>query len=184
MDFAEFLLSEGVFQRGDFTLKSGQKSSFFLNFGNLYRGSQLQQLGRFFAEGLAHIEPRPTLLFGPAYKGIPIAVATAIASGLPYFSLRKEAKSHGEVSNLLGATPGPEDRVVLLDDVLTTSQTKVEAVEALKPLGIRWSAVLVGVDRQQKLDSGETWAENFTRQTGIPVFSLLKVETLLQRTSA
>jgi orotate phosphoribosyltransferase len=173
-EFAQFLIDEGVFLRGDFTLKSGKKSNFFLNFGNLYRGQQLQRLGEFFAQALSGLEA--TLLFGPAYKGIPLAVATAMASGLPYFSLRKELKSHGEVSPYLGATPTAEDKIVLLDDVLTTSATKLEALEQLRPLSLK--AVVVGVDRQEAHPEGGTWAEHFQTSTGIPVISLIRLEDL------
>ena len=174
-EFARFLVEEGVFLRGDFTLKSGKKSNFFLNFGNLYRGQQLRRLGEFFAPLVK--EQGATLLFGPAYKGIPMAVATAMATDLPYFSLRKETKQHGEVSPFLGATPGPEDSIVLLDDVLTTSATKFEALEQLKPL--RLKAVIVGVDRQEPHPEGGTWAEHFQASTGIPVLSLIRLEELL-----
>lgn len=189
VEFADFLLDEGVFKTGDFTLKSGQKSSFFLNFGDLCKGGQLARLGRFFADAMASLEPRPTLIFGPAYKGIPLAVAAAQAGppDIGYFSFRKEAKSHGEVSPLLGLAPRDGDRLVLVDDVLTTSATKLEALEQLaryseeRGLRLHWSGVLVGVDRQQKTESGITWAESFTLQTGVSVHSLLKLEDLLNR---
>ena len=187
--FADFLLDEGVFKLGDFTLKSGQKSPFFLNFGDLCSGRQLRQLGQFFAQAIADIRPTPTLIFGPAYKGIPLAVATAQCApdDMGYFSFRKEVKSHGEVSPLLGMAPRPGDRIVLIDDVLTTSQTKLEALEQLSAyarehsLTLEWSGVLVGVDRQGKNPEGITWAESFTRQTGLPVYSLLRLEDLLLR---
>lgn len=187
--WADFLLDEGVFQLGEFTLKSGQKSPLFLNFGDLCSGSQLARLGEAFAAAVRHLQPAPNLLFGPAYKGIPLAVATAQAQGdgIRYFSFRKEAKSHGEVSTLLGATPADGDRVVLLDDVLTTSATKIEAVEQLRAycqergISVQWSGVVVGVDRQGRDDSGQPWSEVFTARTGLPVYSLTTLEFLLQR---
>lgn len=187
--FADFLLDEGVFKTGDFTLKSGQKSPFFLNFGDLCKGGQLARLGRFFAAAIERLQPSPNLIFGPAYKGIPLAVAAALAGppDLGYFSFRKEVKSHGEVSPLLGMAPRDGDQLVLIDDVLTTSQTKLEALEQLaiyaadKELQLHWSGVLVGVDRQQKTEAGITWAESFTLQTGVSVHSLLKLEELLNR---
>jgi len=189
MNFSDFLLDEGVFQSGDFTLKSGKKSSFFLNFGNLCRGRQLRQLGEYFAQGLQLFDPFPSLLFGPAYKGIPLAVATLTAapSELGYFSFRKELKQHGEVSPLLGQPPRSGDRIVLIDDVLTTSQTKLEALEQLRDyanknqLDLTVAGVLVGVDRQEQAPDGGTWAESFQRQTGLPVHSLLKLDQLLKR---
>jgi orotate phosphoribosyltransferase len=187
--FADFLLDEGVFQVGDFTLKSGQKSPFFLNFGDLCSGRQLRLLGQFFAAALERLNPSPSLIFGPAYKGIPLAVATAQCGppDLAYFSFRKELKSHGEVSPLLGQSPRAGDRIVLIDDVLTTSQTKLEALAQLqeyaeqRSLTLEWSGVLVGVDRQGKTPQGISWAESFTQQTGVAVHSLLKLEDLLNR---
>lgn len=188
-DFADFLLDEGVFQVGDFTLKSGQKSSFFLNFGELCSGRQLARLGHFLARGLQELDPAPTLIFGPAYKGIPLAVSLvqAINGELGYFSFRKEAKTHGEVSTLLGQRPRDGDRLLLIDDVITTSETKVEAMQQVaeyaraQGLSLAWSGVLVGVDRQGRSPGGETWAEAFAREQKVSVFSLIKLDELLQR---
>lgn len=188
-DFADFLLDEGVFQVGDFTLKSGQKSSFFLNFGELCTGRQLARLGHFFARGLQELSPAPTLIFGPAYKGIPLAVSLAqsLDSDLGYFSFRKEAKTHGEVSTLLGQKPRNGDCLVLIDDVITTSETKVEGMAQVaeyahaQGLELSWSGVLVGVDRQGRSPAGDTWAEAFEREQKVPVYSLIKLEDLLAR---
>lgn len=188
-DFADFLLDEGVLQTGDFTLKSGEKSTFFLNFGQLCNGRQLNRLGQFFAAKLRQIQPQPTLIFGPAYKGIPLAVSLvqSLNNQVGYFSFRKEAKTHGEVSTLLGQKPGQLEHLLLLDDVLTTSATKIEAIKQVnayaqaQELTLNWSAVLVGVDRQELTPQGETWAQAFERQQKIPIFSLIKLEQLLQR---
>lgn len=181
--FADFLLERGVFQRGDFTLKSGEKSSFFLNFGSLHKGSDLRRLGEFLALGIEAMGGQTTLVFGPAYKGIPMAVAAVIAArpDWSYFSLRKESKQHGEVSDLLGATPGPNDRVVMVDDVLTTSQTKLEALQQLAPWKLRWNGVLVGVDRQQRGPDGQLWSERFQRESGLELRALITLEELLAR---
>jgi orotate phosphoribosyltransferase len=182
-EFGDFLLERGVFQRGDFTLKSGEKSSFFLNFGCLHRGSDLRRLGEFLALGIEAMGGDTTLVFGPAYKGIPMAVAAVMAARTQwsYFSLRKETKQHGEVSDLLGATPGPEDKVVMVDDVLTTSQTKLEALRQLGPWKVHWNGVLVGVDRQQRTPEGELWSERFQRESGLVVRALITVDELLKR---
>lgn len=191
-EWADFLLNEGVFKVGDFTLKSGQKSPFFLNFGDLCSGSQLARLGQFFAQALAAMQPAPpTLLFGPAYKGIPLAVSACQAGpgAWRYFSFRKEVKEHGEVSALLGAQPAHDDRVALLDDVLTTSATKVEALAQLREhslergITLQWAGVVVGVDRQGKDPDGRQWSESFAASTGVPVYNLTDLSYLLQRAS-
>lgn len=191
-EWIDFLLDEGVFRLGEFTLKSGAPSPFFLNFGELHNGSHLIRLGETFAHALHSLSPTPNLLFGPAYKGIPLAVATAmtVGNGCGFFCFRKEAKAHGEQSDILGSVPNEHSRVLLIDDVLTTAGTKLEAVQQLtqhaRRIGypLSWSGVVVGVDRQQKNPEGQLWADVFDAQTGIPVYCLTDITTLLNRAQA
>ncbi|MEW6278873.1 MAG: orotate phosphoribosyltransferase [Candidatus Eremiobacterota bacterium] len=174
---ASFLWEAEVLRVGEFRLKSGRLSPYFLNFGQVASGATLARMGGFFARGMRRYFPDATMLFGPAYKGLPLAIATAQAlytefgQDVPYFSLRKEAKEHGEGGRVLGRPPGPEDRVVVLDDVMTTSATKREALRDIAELGGQVAGILVAVDRQE----GDA-ASSFERETGVPVRSLATVE--------
>ncbi|MCE7875504.1 orotate phosphoribosyltransferase [bacterium CPR1] len=178
----EFLKESGVLRLGEFRLKSGRLSPYFLNFGEVASGAHLAALGGFFARGVRQHFPRATLLYGPAYKGLPLALATCQALyhehqvDLAYFSLRKEGKEHGEGGRVLGRPPGPHDHIVILDDVMTTSGTKREALDDLATLGGKVEGVLVGVDRQE---GGASAA--FEAETGVRVRSLLTVDDLFAR---
>ena len=188
-DFVRFAVESGVLRFGEFKTKAGRMSPYFFNAGLFDDGAKLGRLAEFYAKALLASGIEFDMIFGPAYKGIPLAVATAQCGppDLAYFSFRKELKSHGEVSPLLGQSPRAGDRIVLIDDVLTTSQTKLEALAQLqeyaeqRSLTLEWSGVLVGVDRQGKTPQGISWAESFTQQTGVAVHSLLKLEDLLNR---
>lgn len=154
--FVDLLVEAGALRFGDFTLKSGDRSPFFVNLGDVATGRSLQALGDLLAEALHDRFPGATHLFGPAYKGIVLATAAATAAWARYgWDLavcydRKEAKAHGEGGALVGRLPGPGDRVVVVDDVYSSGGTKVQAVGLLRgytgtaPLGI-----LVGVDRRR-----------------------------------
>lgn len=179
--FPRFLQSSGVLRLGEFRLKSGRISPYFLNFGEVATGQHLASLGTFFARGLREHFPRATLLYGPAYKGLPLALAACQSLfhehqlDLGWFSLRKEGKDHGEGGRVLGRAPRPSDRIVILDDVMTTSQTKREALEDLAALGGQVEGVLVGVDRQE----GEA-SRAFEQETGVPVKSLATVDQVFR----
>ncbi|HXE73539.1 MAG TPA: orotate phosphoribosyltransferase [Candidatus Nitrosotenuis sp.] len=183
-EFAEFLVSSQVLRLGQFRLKSGRLSPYFLNFGQVRSGASLTRLGGFFARHLAGLDF--DLLFGPAYKGIPLAVATCQAlwsqqgRDLPYCSLRKEAKGHGEEGRVLGQPPGDRDRIVVVDDVMTTGLTKRQALDELRQLAptSRVVAVVVGVDRQEREADGRPAAAAFTEDTGVPLLALLTVRQL------
>ena len=155
--FIEFLVSSGCLKFGDFKLKSGDRSPFFVNLGNADSGAKLDELGRALAVAAGKAFPAATLLFGPAYKGIALAAATAAAAwrhegrDLRYFYDRKEAKAHGEKGLFVGHLPEPGEAVAMVDDVLSDGGTKVEAAAAIeaafrtRPVGI-----VVGVDRRRR----------------------------------
>ena len=157
-EWCHFLYDSGIFQVGEFTLKSGRKSPYYLNFGTADDRVRLSSLGDFFARALQAWDLKPDLLFGPAYKGLPLAISASLASAdnVRWGSFRKEAKGHGDAGPTLGRAPWGGCRIALLDDVLTTSQTKVEAMEQIQEYlrasgqqPAEFIGVVVGVDRQE-----------------------------------
>jgi orotate phosphoribosyltransferase len=189
--FADFLVEAGALQVGAFRLKSGRVSPVFLNTGRLDTGVHLARLGaayadtllgRFGADGF-------DVVFGPAYKGIPLAVATVVALAergveKPFLSDRKEAKAHGAEASggeaarrLLGRPPASDARIVLVDDVLTTGGTKVEALDLLRRVAprARFPALLIVLDRQETAPDGTEAAASFTAATGVPVLPVLRL---------
>lgn len=155
--FVEFLVASGCLKFGDFQLKSGDRSPFFVNLGNADSGAKLGELGRALAAAAGKAFPEATLLFGPAYKGIALAAATAGAAwrheqrDLRFFYDRKEAKAHGEKGLFIGRLPEPGEAVVMVDDVLSDGGTKVEAAAAIEAaFGARPVGIVVGVDRRRR----------------------------------
>lgn len=185
-NFADFLVGAGAVCVGDFTLKSGKKAPYFINTGVFDTGEKIQELGKYYAAAIeTKIGSGFDLVFGPAYKGIPLAVATAIAlneRGIDksFCFDRKEKKEHGDKGELVGAVPGAGARVVIVDDVITTGGTKKTALEFLKARfpDIVVVGVVVLVDREEKTNTGRTAVEEFEEQTGIRVFSVAKISEL------
>ena len=156
-EFIQFLISEKALRFGSFTLKSGLKSPFFINLGDICSGSALKFVGQAFAQKIQADFGGADVLFGPPYKGISLSSAAAIAYTELYHQKvftcynRKEAKTHGEAGMFVGHTPQPGERIIVIDDVLTTGGTKVEAIELLeKTFAVTVSGVLVTVDRRKK----------------------------------
>lgn len=150
------LIACGALRFGDFTLKSGQASPFFVNLGDVAAGPDLARLGAALAAAVARDFPEATLLFGPAYKGIVLATAASVAAwqefgrSLPLCYDRKEAKGHGEGGAYIGQLPRPEDRVVIVDDVLSSGGTKLQAARRLEEdFGVRPVGMLVALDRRR-----------------------------------
>lgn len=184
----DFFTSEGVLTFGDFTLKSGRKSPYFFNTGNLCTGRQFAGMGQLYASMVALIPEfaDATMIFGSAYKGIPIAVATASAfAGTDHENIRgvsdrKEAKTHGDKSGFLGRIE-PGDKAVIVDDVITDGATKMEAVAKLREAGVEPVALVIAFNRQEPADdSGMTAVERFSERSGVPVYSLLSVEDVVR----
>ena len=153
-EFIEFALSKQVLKFGEFTLKSGRKSPYFFNAGLFNSGRDLARLGRFYAAALVDAGIEYDVLFGPAYKGIPIASATAVQlaeihdQDVPWCFNRKEAKDHGEGGNLVGSPL--QGRIMLVDDVITAGTAIRESMDIIKANGAELAGVLIALDRQEK----------------------------------
>ena len=183
-EFIRFALDREVLRFGEFTLKSGRKSPYFFNAGLFNNGSSLGRLGRYYAQALIHNGPKDfDMLFGPAYKGIPLAAAAAISLAdsfdvdLPYCFNRKEAKDHGEGGSLVGAPL--QGRVVVVDDVITAGTAIREVMQIIKAAGAEPAAVMVALDRQER-GLGELSAiQEVERDFGIPVVSIVSLTQIL-----
>ena len=153
-EFIEFALSKQVLRFGDFTLKSGRKSPYFFNAGLFNSGRDLARLGRFYAAARVDAGIDYDVLFGPAYKGIPIASATAVQlaevhdQDVPWCFNRKEAKDHGEGGNLVGSPL--QGRIMLVDDVITAGTAIRESMDLIQANGAELAGVLIALDRQEK----------------------------------
>ncbi|HEX4896310.1 MAG TPA: orotate phosphoribosyltransferase [Solimonas sp.] len=180
--FLELALQHEVLKFGSFTLKSGRVSPYFFNLGKISSGAAMRSLGRAYAQALAASGLSYDMLFGPAYKGIPLVTATACALAeqgrdLPYAYNRKEAKDHGEGGTLVGAAP--KGRVVIVDDVLTAGTALREAVKLLRAAGAEPVAAVIALDRQEKGPTGRSAVQEMEQDAGIRVVSLVDVQTLL-----
>ena len=153
-EFIEFAIARGVLKFGEFTLKSGRTSPYFFNAGLFNRGDDLAKLGRFYAAALMDAGIKFDVLFGPAYKGIPIATTTAVALAdqhdvdTPYCFNRKEAKTHGEGGNLVGSPL--EGKVMLVDDVITAGTAIRESMQLIEQNNASLAGVLIALDRQER----------------------------------
>lgn len=176
-EFIEFALEEQVLKFGEFTLKSGRTSPYFFNAGLFNTGRDLARLGRFYAAALAESGIEFDVLFGPAYKGIPIATTTAVALAdhhdidTPYCFNRKEAKDHGEGGNLVGNPL--EGRIMLVDDVITAGTAIRESMEIIKANGADLAGVLVAIDRQEKGKGELSAIQEVERDFGCSVISII-----------
>ncbi|MFK7795215.1 MAG: orotate phosphoribosyltransferase [Gammaproteobacteria bacterium] len=184
--FVQFALENEALQFGEFTLKSGRISPYFFNAGKFNQGAAFNTLGRFYADTLIQAGIEFDLLFGPAYKGIPLATATSIALDSQYqrsvcvaFN-RKEAKTHGEAGKLIGAPLA--GRVVIVDDVITAGTAIRESMGLIKEAGAEPAAVLVALDRQEKGPEGNSAIQEIEKTYNIPVLAIAKLENLLDFT--
>jgi orotate phosphoribosyltransferase len=181
----EFFLREEVLKFGDFTLKSGRKSPYFFNTGSLCNAAQLKEMGELYAAKLSSetVFETADVVFGSAYKGIPIAVSTAIAlaatrPNIRSVSDRKEAKTHGDTSSFLG-TLKKGDTVVIVDDVISTGGTKMEAITKLREAGAVPLGLIIAFDRAEPAEGSKLTAkENFEKETGLPVFALANIHDI------
>ena len=180
--FAEFLVNADALQFGEFTLKSGRVSPYFFNSSKFNTGPLIEQLGQYYASAILQQAPDCSLVFGPAYKGIPlcVTVATALSKKLNrnigYFFNRKEIKTHGDQGTLVGQLPQPVDITIMVDDVFTDGHTKIESVDLVRELcKIEFSGVVVALDRMERSSSGEDAIAEFKLKTGVPVWSIITI---------
>lgn len=187
-EFIEFMISSGVLTFGDFVTKSGRRTPYFINTGNYRTGAQLSRLGKHYAECIMRsIGGEFDVLFGPAYKGVPIAVATAAALysdfGLDreYCFNRKEVKDHGEKGILVGAKLRDGDRVVYVEDVITAGTSIRETLPLLKSAAnVTVEHIIISVDRMERGSSGKTASEEIREEFGIELHSIVTVREIVE----
>ena len=183
-EFIEFAIERGVLKFGEFTLKSGRTSPYFFNAGLFNQGAELARLGRFYAAALQDSGVEYDVLFGPAYKGIPIATAAAIAlfdvyqKNVPYCFNRKEKKDHGEGGNLVGSPL--QGKVMLVDDVITAGTAIRESMELVHANGAQLAGVLIALDRQEKGQGELSAIQEVERDYHAPVISIVKLNDVIQ----
>lgn len=182
--FIEVALAQQALTFGEFTLKSGRISPYFFNAGKFCSGVALWELARCYAETLRASAVQFDVLFGPAYKGIPLAAATACAfaqqfsSDIPYAYNRKEAKDHGEGGALVGAKLS--GRVMIVDDVITAGTAVREVMDIIRAAGAVPAGVVIGLNRQERGRGELSAIQEVERDYGIPVFSIIALDDILQ----
>lgn len=182
-EFIEFALEKQVLKFGEFTLKSGRTSPYFFNAGLFNTGRDLARLGRFYASALEDSAMEYDVLFGPAYKGIPIATTTAVAladhhdKDVPYCFNRKEKKAHGEGGTLVGSELN--GKIMLVDDVITAGTAIRESMEIIAQNGADLSGVLIALDRQEKGKAELSAIQEVERDFNTKVISIVKLADLI-----
>ena len=183
-EFIEFAIERGVLKFGEFTLKSGRTSPYFFNAGLFNQGSDLARLGRFYAAALQDSGVDFDVLFGPAYKGIPIATAAAIAlfdtyqKDVPYCFNRKEKKDHGEGGSLVGAPL--EGRVLIIDDVITAGTAIREVMEIIEQAGATPAATVIALNRMERGKGELSAIQEVERDYGMQVASIISLDDLVE----
>ncbi len=182
-EFLDFVTAEKILRFGEFTLKSGRKSPYFFNAGLFNTGASLAQVGSSYAAAIADAKLDFDVLFGPAYKGIPLVSASAIALNQnfgiskPYCFNRKEAKDHGEGGTIVGAEL--KDRVLIVDDVITAGTAIREVMDLISAAGAEAVGVVVALDRQEKGQGELSAIQEIEADYGIPVFSIISLKQIL-----
>jgi orotate phosphoribosyltransferase len=182
-EFIAYALDCDVLKFGEFQLKSGRTSPYFFNTGLFNTGAKLSKLGVFYAQALIQSGVKPDILYGPAYKGIPLVSATAIAysqitgGDIPFAFNRKEAKDHGEGGELVGSKL--EGRVLIVDDVITAGTSVRDSVDIILRAGAVPAGVLIALDRQEKAQGGLSAIQEVIECFKIPVISIITLENII-----
>jgi len=182
-DFVDFMLEIGALKFGEFTLKSGRVSPYFFNAGQFNQGNHLSRLGQFYAQAIEASGIKFDVLFGPAYKGIPLAAATAIAlndsfnRSVPYSFNRKEAKDHGEGGNIVGHPL--EGDILIIDDVITAGTAIRESKDIISANGAKTKGVVVALDRQERGKGELSAIQEVEQNFGIAVVSIINLSHIV-----
>ncbi len=182
-DFVDFMLEIGALKFGEFTLKSGRISPYFFNAGAFNTGEHLSRLGKFYAQAIQESNLEFDVLFGPAYKGIPLATATTMAlndnfnQNVPYSFNRKEAKTHGEGGDIVGHPL--TGNILIIDDVITAGTAIREAMDIIKANGATAKGVIVAVDRQEKGKGEQSAIQEVEQNFNIQVLSIINLSHLV-----
>jgi len=182
-EFLNFALETDVLRFGEFTLKSGRISPYFFNAGLFNSGASLARLGRYYAQAIMDSGIEFDLLYGPAYKGIPLAAVTCVALAdhhgrdIPYAFNRKEAKDHGEGGNIVGSPL--QGRILIIDDVISAGTSVRESVEIIREHGATPAGVIIALDRQEKGQQDRSAIDEVKEQFNMPVASIVRLEHLV-----
>lgn len=187
-EFIKFLATSGALQFGEFTLKSGRQSPYFVNTGLFDTGQQIYQLGMYYAQAIKDAyNDNFDVLYGPAYKGIPLCVTAA--AGLAdkydidkaYAFNRKEAKDHGDKKLIVGHEPKPGERIVIIDDVITDGGALVESMDLLQARGnYKYTGVILSVNRQEKTKDGHNAVDDFQQKYSMPINFIVTVREIIE----
>ena len=187
-EFVKFMTDSGVLTFGDFTLKSGRKAPYFINTGNYNTGAELNRLGEFYADCIMENGIQADVLFGPAYKGIPLAASAAAALArkynvdVGYCFDRKEEKDHGEGGSFVGKKLSDGDKVVIIEDVMTSGKALGEVYPKLKAAAnVEITGMVITVDRMEKALEGDLSAvQAASKEYGVKVFSIVTVNDIIE----
>ncbi len=182
-EFLDFVIATDVLRFGEFTLKSGRVSPYFFNSGLFNTGSSIAKLGRYYAAAIENTQIEYDMIFGPAYKGIPLAVSTAAAladhhnRNLPYAFNRKEAKDHGEGGTIVGAALA--GKVLIIDDVISAGTSVRECINMINAAGATTAGVIIALDRQERGQDKRSAIQMLEQQHDLPVTSIVKLDHLI-----
>jgi orotate phosphoribosyltransferase len=186
-EFIELLVKAEALKFGEFELKSGRTAPYFLNVGSFYTGKLLYQLARFYAQAIMESGIDYDVLFGPAYKGIPLATTTTsvlysdFQKNSAYAFNRKQAKEYAQKDTMVGAPLTEETRVFIIDDVITAGTAVRESIDFLKANGNpKIVGVMIALNRMEKTNEGENALENVARLTGAPVHSIITLDEVIE----